>query len=177
MVPPEVGAMLLPLVGDDQDTVDYIVATLEDATSTEEYTEIIEAYVEEADDPARTLSDMLALLGVDGEDEGAGARDDEHGEGEEERPDEVAIRTDRPPHHAPRWRENTSGAQSIPRHERHDGTRHNERCKERRDGVGEDLHRCFRGLRLLNELDDLRQRRVLPHARHAHVDGAICVDR
>ena len=72
MVPPEVGAMLLPLVGDDQDTVDYIVATLEDATSTEEYTEIIEAYVEEADDPARTLSDMLALLGVDGEDEGAG---------------------------------------------------------------------------------------------------------
>ena len=45
--------LLLPLVGDDQDTVDYIVAALsEDGIGEEEVTEILEPYVEEADDPA-----------------------------------------------------------------------------------------------------------------------------
>lgn len=65
-----VGAILLPLVGDDQDTVDYIVAALLDAVSAEEYMEIIEPYVEEADDPAASLAEMMALLGVGGGGEG-----------------------------------------------------------------------------------------------------------
>ena len=70
-----------------------------------------------------------------------------------------------------------SGPGDVPHDPRHDGQTEDDGHEHPRDAVGELLDRRLRGLRLPDEPDDLRERRVRPDGRRLDLDRALLVQR
>ena len=92
--------------------------------------------------------------------ERAGASDDQHGDERDGGEEDGRV-----------------GPEVEPHNERGDGERDHHRDEHPRDPVGKPLDRRLGGLRVLDELDDLTQRRVFAHPGRAERDAPRRVQR